>query len=229
VESQWRWLRRRAWLIAHGEPLAGWRRWLRDRDDDLFALAPLSLPLMGPGFPGAWRALGDLCGIFLRAGATTFGGGFVMIPLLENELVRARGWLTPDAFADAMALGQITPGPVVISATFVGYTLSGLTGALLATLAVFLPAFLMVIVIGGSAQRFRQMSGVQSFLQGLQPAVVGVMFAASIALLRSAGITPFSIALALVAFAVLALWRISSAWVLLGGSLVGVAARALGV
>ena len=229
VESQWRWLRRRAWLIAHAEPVAGWRRWLRDREDDLFALAPLSLPLMGPGFPGAWRALGDLCGIFLRAGATTFGGGFVMIPLLENELVRARGWLTPEAFADAMALGQITPGPVVITATFVGYTLSGLTGALLATISVFLPAFLMVLVVGGSAQRFRQMSGVQAFLQGLQPAVVGVMFAAAIALLRSAGITPFSLSLALVAFAILALWRVNSAWVLLGGSLAGLAARALGV
>jgi chromate transporter len=229
VESQWRWLRRRAWSIARSEPVAGWRRWLRDRDDDLFAIAPLSFPMMGPGFPGAWRALGDLCGIFLRAGATTFGGGFVMIPLLENELVRARGWLTPEAFADAMALGQITPGPVVITATFVGYTLSGLTGAILATISVFLPAFLLVLVVGGSAQRFRQMSGVQSFLQGLQPAVVGVMFAAAIALLRSAGVTPFSLAIALVAFAILALWRINSAWVLLGGSLAGLAARAFGV
>jgi len=229
VEAQWRWLRRRAWDVSHDPGKRGWRRWFGERPDDLLALAPLSLNLGGPAFPGAWHALGDLCGVFLRAGATTFGGGFVMIPLLEHELVAARGWLTPQAFADAMALGQVTPGPVVITATFVGYTLSGLVGAILATIAVFLPAFLMVIVVAGSVQRFRRMSGVQAFLQGIQPAVVGLMFAAAVTMLESGGINPANVTIAVVAFAVLALARVNSAWVLLGGALAGVASRALGL
>src|SRR6476660_5180031 len=80
-----------------------------------------------------------LSSIFLRMGTVTFGGGFVMVPLIESEVVRTNHWLTPQEFADATALGQLTPGPVLITATFIGYRVAGRLGAVTATIAVFLP------------------------------------------------------------------------------------------
>jgi chromate transporter len=92
--------------------------------------------------------------IFLRMGAVTFGGGFVMIPLIEAEAVNSHHWLTHQEFADATALGQVTPGPVLISATFIGYRVAGTLGALVATISIFLPSFLMTIAEGSSLRRF---------------------------------------------------------------------------
>src|SRR3989440_705608 len=117
--------------------------------------------------------------IFLRMGAVTFGGGFVMIPLIESEVVNSHQWLTHQEFADATALGQITPGPVLITATFIGYRVAGTFGALVATVSIFLPAFLMTIAAGASLRRFRTNEIVQSFLRGVAPAVVGLLFAAA--------------------------------------------------
>ena len=93
--------------------------------------------------------------VFLRIGAVTFGGGFVMIPEIQAEVVNSHHWLTHQEFADATALGQITPGPVLIMATFVGYRVAGTLGALLATICVFLPSFLMTIAAGSSFRRSR--------------------------------------------------------------------------
>ena len=116
-------------------------------------------PAQGPArlAAGEIHRLGELATVFLRAGALTFGGGYVIVPVLEAELVQGRHWLTAQAFVDAMALGQITPGPVLITSTFVGYTLAGLAGALVSTLAVFLPSLVLVVLVSlsstGSATR----------------------------------------------------------------------------
>lgn len=168
------------------------------------------------------QLFGILSSIFLRAGALTFGGGFVMIPLLEAELVQARHWLTPQAFADAMALGQVTPGPVVITATFVGYQIAGLGGAVLSTIAVFLPAFVLVLVVGSSIERFRQTLSVQAFLQGLQPAIVGLMLAAAASVGRNGIHNGLGGAIALVAFLLLWRWRLNPMWVVLGACVLGI-------
>src|SRR4029079_11478178 len=93
--------------------------------------------------------------IFLRIGRVKFGGGLVMVPLIESEVVNTHHWLTHQEFADAFALGQITPGPVLITATFVGYRVAGTLGALVATVSIFLPAFLMTIAAASSLRRFR--------------------------------------------------------------------------
>ena len=98
-----------------------------------------------------------------------------MVPLIENEVVRTNHWLTQQEFADATALGQLTPGPVLITATFIGYRVAGTLGALVATVAVFLPAFLMTIAAGSSLRRFRSNRQVQAFLRGVTPAVVGLL------------------------------------------------------
>jgi len=157
-----------------------------------------------------------LSSVFLRMGAVTFGGGFVMIPLIESEVVRNNQWLTRQEFADATALGQMTPGPVLITATFIGYRVAGTLGALVSTVAVFLPSFLMTIAAGSSLRRFRSNRQVQSFLRGVTPAVVGLLVAAAWSVGRAGihtwiGLTIFSVA----AFLMLR-FRFNPFWVILG-------------
>ena len=169
------------------------------------------------------RRLGGLATVFLRAGTLTFGGGYVIVPVLEAELVQGRHWLTAQAFVDAMALGQITPGPVLITATFVGYTLAGLAGALVATIAVFLPAFVLVVLVSLSLDRFRSSPGIQAFLDGLKPAVVGLMAAATVLLLRHAVVDWMGAAMAAAAFLLLWRARVNPVWIVLGAGGLGVA------
>jgi chromate transporter len=160
-----------------------------------------------------------LSAIFLRIGAITFGGGFVMIPLIESEVVDGHHWLTHQEFADATALGQITPGPVLITATFVGYRAAGTVGALVATISIFLPAFLMTIAAGSSLKRFRSNAQVQSFLRGIAPAVVGLLVAAAVSIGRAGIHTWLGITMTAIAVFVLVRFRPNAIWVILGAGL----------
>lgn len=154
--------------------------------------------------------------IFLRIGAATFGGGFVMIPEIENEVVRSHHWLNHQEFADATALGQITPGPVLIMATFVGYRVAGFFAALLCTLCVFLPSFLMTIAAGSSLRRFRTNRQIQAFLRGVAPAVTGLLGAAAWSVARSGIHTIIGAAMAVVILGILLRYRPNAFWVLMG-------------
>jgi chromate transporter len=154
--------------------------------------------------------------IFLRIGTVTFGGGFVMIPEIENEVVNAHHWLTHQEFADATALGQITPGPVLIMATFVGYRVAGSIGALLCTICVFLPSFLMTIAAGSSFQRFRTNRQMRAFLRGVAPAVTGLLAAAAWSIARSGIHTAIGAAMAVVIVVILLRYRPNAFWVLMG-------------
>ncbi|HEY6866573.1 MAG TPA: chromate efflux transporter [Candidatus Eisenbacteria bacterium] len=227
-EAHWGNLRRRIGEALQRGSRKG-RPWWRGPDDgDVLAVAPIAAWPALVAWPARLAQLGSLAGIFLRAGALTFGGGFVMIPLLEAELVNARHWLSPHVFAQAMALGQVTPGPVVITATFVGYAVAGLAGALLSTIAVFLPSFLMTWAVGRQVERFRSTAAVQGFLQGVQPAVVGLMLAAAVAIARN-GITDRAGAI-MAAAALFGVWigRVNPMWVMLGAAAFGLAQAALG-
>jgi chromate transporter len=154
--------------------------------------------------------------IFLRIGTVTFGGGFVMIPEIQAEVVSSHHWLTHQEFADATALGQITPGPVLITATFVGYRVAGVLGALLSTLSVFLPSFLMTIAAGSSFRRFRTNHQMQAFLRGVAPAVTGLLAAAAWSIAR-AGIHTFAgAAMAVIIVVILFRYRPNPFWVLIG-------------
>lgn len=157
--------------------------------------------------------------IFLRMGAITFGGGFVMIPLIEAEVVDAHHWLTHQEFVDAAALGQITPGPVLIMATFIGYRVAGTLGAIVATISIFLPSFLMTVVAGSSLARFHTNKIVQSFLKGVTPAVVGLLVAAGISIGRAGIHTWAGLLIAIVAGFVLVRYRPNAIWVILGAGL----------
>ena len=165
--------------------------------DKLRSLVPLAvLPML------AWPILSkivivwQLVTIFLRVGTITFGGGVVMIPQIEMDVCDVHRWMSHRTFADGMAFGQITPGPVLITATFIGYKVAGVAGAIAATLAAFLPSFLMTIVAGTSIDRFRTSFQVQAFLSGVAPAVVGMLAAAGVSLARSGLGTPESYAVA---------------------------------
>ena len=158
--------------------------------------------------------------IFLRIGSITFGGGFVMIPLIEAEVVDLHHWLTHQEFVDATALGQVTPGPVLITATFIGYRVAGTLGALVATISIFLPSFLMMVVAGSSLARFHTNRIVQSFLKGVTPAVVGLLVAAGISLGRAGIHNWVGMLIALIAGVVLVRYRPNAIWVILGAGLV---------
>ena len=142
----------------------------------------------------------QLVTIFLRVGTITFGGGFVMIPQIETDVCEVYRWMDHRTFADGMAFGQITPGPVLITATFIGFKVAGVVGAVMATLAAFLPSFVMSVVAGSSLDRFRTNFQVQAFLGGVAPAVVGMLAAAGVSLARSGLGTPDSYAVATLAF-----------------------------
>jgi chromate transporter len=123
--------------------------------------------------------------VFAKIGAVVFGGGFVMIPFIQREVVQHYGWLTQQQFVDAIALGQITPGPILISATFIGYKVQGLTGAVVATLAVFLPSFLMTALAAHQLARLRRNPRIAGFLRGVLPAVVAMLVMAAITIGRA--------------------------------------------
>jgi chromate transporter len=162
----------------------------------------------------------SLMTIFLRIGTVTFGGGFVMIPQIEADVVEVNRWLTRQEFADGMAFGQITPGPVMITATFIGYKVAGVVGAVAATVAAFLPSFVMTLVAGSSLNRFRTNYLVQSFLSGVAPAVVGMLAAAGVSLARSGLGTPLSFGIATLAFLLMLRAQLNPILIILGCGLV---------
>ncbi len=179
-----------------------------DEPPTLFCFLPWALVLLaGAG------VLWEITRVFLTAGAITFGGGFVMIPLLEHEVVTQAGWLTSLEFADAMALGQVTPGPVVITATFIGFKAAGLAGAIVATLAIFFPSFLLASSAARYLDQFRTNRQVNAFLKGLAPAVLGMLLAAAISLGRAGIVGPVGLVIAGLSCAALLWLRPNPAWV----------------
>ena len=181
-----------------------------------------SLALFGVSMPilTKFALLLTLSTLFLRIGTVTFGGGFVMIPLIEAEVVDSHRWLTHQEFVDATALGQVTPGPVLITATFIGYRVAGTLGALIATISIFLPSFLMTVVAGSSLARFHTNKIVQSFLKGVTPAVVGLLVAAGISIGRAGIHSWVGMLIAVIAGVVLIRYRPNAIWVILGAGLV---------
>ena len=143
-----------------------------------------------------------------------FGGGFVFIPLIEQIVVQEQAWLTHQEFIDAIALGQITPGPILISAAFIGYKVMGLLGAAIATVAIFLPPALLMLVSAHFLMRVRESTAVKAVLRGIRPAVIGMIVAAA----WSIGITAvpnwLSAVIFLAALTALLRFRVDVAWII---------------
>lgn len=159
--------------------------------------------------------------LFAKIGSVLYGSGYVLIAFLRADLVERLRWLTPGQLLDAVAVGQITPGPVSTTATFVGYLVAGWPGAAAATLGIFLPAFLFVAASGPLVPRLRRSPGASAFLDGVNVASLALMAAVAYPLGRAALVDLPTLALALTAAALLLLARISSVWVVALGALVG--------
>lgn len=166
---------------------------------------------------GTFAAYAALVRVFLPIGVMTFGGGLAMIPAIEHMVVVEQGWLDPKAFADAIALGQITPGPVAICATFIGYRVAGFFGAIAATLAMFVPATALALAAGHSIERFQTSPLVKGALRMLAPAVIGMLAAATFSLGRAAVGIHVDVALAIAVFGLLLVRPMSPLWLLVGG------------
>jgi chromate transporter len=186
---------------------------------------PLALAwLAGPASLGALAALALA---FVRTGLGAFGGGFAVIPSLQSSML-AQGWITAHQFADAVTIGKLTPGPVLLMATFIGYLVHGLEGALIATLAIFAGPLLLVVTVGGWLARVRSRRPVRASLRGLTPAVVGLMAAAAVTLGRSLE-GPAELVIAAVTVLALALLKVNPAWMMLLGGAARLALHLVGV
>jgi chromate transporter len=171
--------------------------------------------------PGMW----PLFLVFLRIGSIVFGSGYVLLAFLRADLVVHRAWVTDAQLVDAVAIGQVTPGPVFTTATFLGYLLRGPVGALVATVGIFLPAFILVAVSGPLIPLLRRSATAGAFLDGVNVASLALMAAVSYELGRSAIVDWLTIGLAIASAVLLLRFRINSAWLVLGGAVLGIAAR----
>ena len=158
---------------------------------------------------------------FLKIGATLYGSGYVLLAFLRADFVLHLGWLTDKQLIDAIAIGQITPGPVFTTATFIGYLLGGIPGALIATLGIFLPSFIYVGISSLIIKRFRNSPWAASFLDGVNAASLGLMLAVSIQLASTALIDPLTIGIAVICLIILIRFQTNSTWLIAGGALIG--------
>jgi chromate transporter len=156
------------------------------REGKLKVMASVILPLSSLGEVVSTVSLADVGLTFLKVGMVFFGGGFVLIPILNHRLVEELHWLTSQEFLDGVAISNLTPGPIAVLATFAGFHLDGVSGALLATVALFTPAMVLMALISGGYERLKESSRTQDFLTGVGPTVVGLVASAALILWHSA-------------------------------------------
>ncbi len=194
------------------------------------ALVPLTAwPALLPQLSDAGPvSLNRLFLIFLKAGALLYGSGYVLLAFLRNDLVNATGWLTDQQLLDAIAIGQFTPGPVFTTATFIGYVLAGVPGAIVATIGIFLPSFCFVALLARIMPYLRKSTWTAAFLDGVNVAALGLMAGVTWQLGRAAIIDLPTLLIALAAGFVLFRYQINSAWLVAAGGIIGLALRYLG-
>ena len=166
-----------------------------------------------------------LFGTFVKIGAVLFGSGYVLLAFLQRDFVERLGWLSETQLLDAIAVGQMTPGPIFTTATFVGYLVGGGAGAVAATLGIFLPAFVFVALTGVLVRGIRESPMARAVLDGVNVASLALMVVVTWQLGASAFEDPLAIALALVSTALLLKWHVNSAWLVLGGASIGLVVR----
>lgn len=159
--------------------------------------------------------------VFLKIGAVLYGSGYVLLAFLEGDLVERLGWLTQAQLLDAVSIGQVTPGPVFTTATFIGYVVGGWPGAVVATIGIFLPGFVFVAATHRWIARLRDRPATAAFLDGINAAAVGLMLSVTWTLGQTALIDARTWALAAVALALLVRTRINPTWLIAAGAVVG--------
>ena len=159
---------------------------------------------------------------FLKIGAVTYGSGYTLLAFLRSDVVSTTHWITDQQLIDAVAIGQFTPGPVFTTATFIGYLIAGVPGAIAATIGIFLPSFLLVALVYPLGTRIRRSPWLSGFLDGVNVAALALIAGVLILLAKAALTDWFTIVLAAVTLLILLRFKMNSAWLVLGGAIVGV-------
>ena len=193
----------------------------------------LGVPFVAASPDTLGAILGKLLTFFLKAGSLTFGSGLVIVPFLEKGLVQQTGWLSEREFLVAVAMGMISPGPVVITATFVGYLVAarlggslvdGFWGSLVSTLGIFLPSFLLVLIVAPILVRYRTNPNVQGFIKGAYAAAIGTILGACVLLGRIAIGDWLTALIALASLVVLFRWKVSNPLLVAATAMIGLIA-----
>jgi len=184
------------------------------------ALALVPLPI-AVGGTAAIVGLTSIFLVFLKLGVVVFGSGYVLLAFLKADLVDRLHWITQSQLIDAITAGQLTPGPLFATATFIGYLLGGGIGAALATVAIFLPSFLMAGAVGAFAQRIRSSQQAGAFLDGVNAAAVALMMAVALPLGHSSLMDTWTAVMAFVSLVLLLRYKLNATWLILGGGGLG--------
>ena len=214
-------------LFVAGAVLAG-ARWVDEARSSrtthgLLPLLPIAVATGGSA--AVPFGLAPLFLFFLKVGSVLFGSGYVLLAFLRADLVERWGWLTEGQLLDAVAVGQVTPGPVFTTATFIGYVLGGAPGAVLSTVGIFLPAFVFVALSGPLVARIRRSPVAGAFLDGVNAASIALMALVTAQLARAAIVDVPTLLLAVASAALLFRFRVNSAWLVVAAAAVGVALR----
>jgi chromate transporter len=175
------------------------------------------------GSPTLW----ELAVFFLKVGAFTFGGGLSMLAFIQDQVIAQFGWLTPREFVDGLALGQFTPGPVLMLAAFVGFKVAGVAGAAVAAAAIFLPSFLMILSILPLLQRLQNLAWLQAFMRGIGPAVIGILAVALLRMVPTAAPDIFTSVVLVLTVVIIMLRNVGPFSLVFGGAVIGVLRKAI--
>jgi chromate transporter len=175
----------------------------------------------------ATASLASILLVFLKLGVVVFGSGYVLLAFLQRDLVERLHWVTQTQLLDAVTAGQITPGPLFATATFLGFVIHGYTGAAVATAGIFLPSFAMAAAVGALAPRLRASPVAAAFLDGVNAAAVALMTVVALELGRAALVDAWTVAIALASAALLIRWRVNATWLILGGAALGILLHAI--
>lgn len=212
-------------LLLAGLSVMGIKNWQARNNTTIGAfLLPLSGSLVQAGGTAATAAsLGwtSVFLFFLKIGCVLYGSGYVLLAFLQRDLVETHQWLTSQQLLDAIAIGQITPGPVFTTATFVGYLLAGNAGAIAGTIGIFLPAFLLVGLVNPWVPKIRQSPWASSFLDGVNAGSLGLMAGVTYTLGQAALVDGLTIGLAILSAIAVFRFKINSAWLVVAGGCIG--------
>jgi chromate transporter len=210
-------------LLVAGFAVMGWQNWRGWRG----GLPALWLPRIEPSLVAIFPVITshpswvDVLTIFLKIGATIYGGGYVLLAFLQPELVERTHWLTSRQLVDAIAIGQVTPGPLFTTATFIGYLLAGHLGAIAATVGIFLPSFVFVALVTFWAPKLRQSVWFRSWLDGVNAGAWGAIAVVAYRLTVGTLLDWQSIGIATIAALLIWRWRVDPIWPIVGGAIVG--------
>lgn len=205
--------------------------WIRDRHLPIGSLpmaAWFPVPIAAASGARAIGGAGSIFLVFLKLGCVVFGSGYVLLAFLQSDLVIHRHWLSDRQLLDAVAVGQVTPGPVFTTATFIGYLIGGAKGAAAATIGIFTPAFVLVAATGPLIHRVRRWRAGAAILDALNAASLGLMAAVTWSLGRAAITDLLTATLAAVSLVLLFRFRVNSAWLIVSGAIAGVVALLVG-